>query len=58
MRRVGPIDTADRVALRKGSDREGYRWHRLNTVLSQPPEDETVQIDTATASPTTPRSGK
>ena len=30
---VSRIDNADRIALRKGSDPEGYRWHRENTVL-------------------------
>jgi shikimate kinase len=48
---VSRIDNPDRVALRKGSDPEGYRWHRLNTSLFQPPAGEVLQIDTTSASP-------
>ena len=48
---VSRIDNADRVALRKGSDPEGYRWHRQNTVLFQPPEDEMFTVDTTETPP-------
>jgi hypothetical protein len=49
---VSRIDSADRVALRKGSDPEGYRWHRLTTRLFEPPADEAIQIDTTQVTPT------
>jgi hypothetical protein len=48
---VSRIDNADRIALRKGSDPDGYRWHRENTVLFQPLQDETFTIDTTTTPP-------
>lgn len=48
---VSRIDTPDRIALRKGSDPEGYRGHRLTTDLYQPPADEVLHIDTTDASP-------
>lgn len=48
---VGRIDNPDRVALRKGSDPEGYRGHRLTTDLYQPPEDEVIHLDTTEATP-------
>lgn len=48
---VGRIDNPDRIELRKGSDPEGYRWHRENTVLFQPPTDETFTIDTTETRP-------
>jgi predicted kinase len=48
---VSRIDNPDRIALRKGSDPEGYRWHRLNTTLFEPPEHEILRIDTTTAGP-------
>ena len=48
---VSRIDNADRIALRKGSDPEGYRRHRENTVLFQPPKDETFTIDTTKTRP-------
>lgn len=48
---VSRIDNADRIALRKGSDPEGYRWHRLNTSLYQPPPEEVMHIDTTEADP-------
>lgn len=50
---VSRIDNADRVALRKGSDPEGYRGHRLTTKLYQPPADEVIQLDTTTTPPAT-----
>ena len=50
---VSRIDNADRVALRKGSDPEGYRWHRLHTTLLEPPADEVVHLDTTTIEPAT-----
>lgn len=50
---VSRIDNDDRIALMKGSDPEGYRWHRLNTTLFQPPEDVTFHIDTTHIDPQT-----
>jgi hypothetical protein len=44
---VSRIDNPDRIALRKGSDPEGYRWHRLNTRLFEPPADQVFDIDTS-----------
>lgn len=41
---VGRIDNADRVALRKGSDPEGYRAWR--PVLLEPPNDQLLRLDT------------
>ena len=32
----------------KGSDPEGYRWHRHNVKLFEPPPGEAVHIDTTT----------
>jgi hypothetical protein len=43
---VGRIANPDRVALRKGSDPEGYRGHRLTTTLFQPPAAEVLHLDT------------
>src|SRR3954469_13079497 len=48
---VSRIDTPDRIALRKGSDPEGYRGHRLATHLYQPPPAEVIQIDTTSTPP-------
>lgn len=48
---VGRIDNPDRVALRKGSDPEAYRGHRLTTTLFQPPREEVIQLDTTVATP-------
>lgn len=48
---ISRIDNPDRVALRKGSDPEGYRWHRLNTRLHQPPANEVIHLDTTTTPP-------
>ena len=48
---VRRIDTPDRIALMKGSDPEGYRLHRQQTKLYQPPPDEVVRIDTTTVDP-------
>jgi len=45
---VRRIDTPDRVARLKGSDPEGYRRHRYNTKLFQPPPEEVAHIDTTT----------
>jgi hypothetical protein len=50
---VSRIDNEDRVALMKGSDPEGYRWHRLNTTLFEPPADEVIGIDTTDVDPAT-----
>jgi hypothetical protein len=43
---VSRIDNPDRVALRKGSDPEGYRRHRLTTRLYQPPPADVIHLDT------------
>jgi len=43
---VSRIDNPERIALRKGSTPEGYRWHRLNTRLFEPPAGEVIHIDT------------
>lgn len=43
---VRRIDTPDRVARFKGSDPEGYRRHRYQTRLLQPPPEEVVHLDT------------
>ncbi|TXR57593.1 hypothetical protein [Quadrisphaera setariae] len=48
---VSRIDTPDRIALRKGSDPEGYRGHRLTTRLFQPPAGDLLTIDTTTTTP-------
>lgn len=48
---VRRMDTPDRIALMKGSDPEGYRRHRHQTNLFQPPSDEVVHIDTTTVDP-------
>lgn len=48
---VSRIDTPDRVALRKGSDPEGYRGHRLATRLFQPPAEDLFTVDTTTTTP-------
>jgi hypothetical protein len=48
---VRRIDTPDRVIRLKGSDPEGYRRHRHNTKLFQPPPDEVVHIDTTRIGP-------
>ncbi len=48
---VGRIDTPDRRARLKGSDPEGYRWHRRNITLFQPPPDEVIHLDTTETSP-------
>lgn len=48
---VRRIDTPDRRARLKGSDPEGYRWHRRNSTLFQPPPDEVVHLDTTVTSP-------
>jgi hypothetical protein len=45
------IANPDRVALRKGSDPEGYRRHRLTTNLYQPPSDEVIHLDSTETTP-------
>jgi len=50
---VSRIANEDRIALMKGSDPEGYRWHRLNTTLFQPPADVVFHIDTTRVDPGT-----
>lgn len=47
---VSRIDNPDRIALMKGSDPEGYRRHRLNTELYEPPDEDTFHIDTTETS--------
>lgn len=48
---VSRIDNPDRVALRKGSDPEGYRGYTLTTPLYQPPPAEVVHLDTTQTAP-------
>ena len=48
---VSRIDNPDRVALRKGSDPEAYRGHRLHTSLYQPPPAEVLHLDTTSTPP-------
>jgi hypothetical protein len=48
---VRRIDSPDRVARLKGSDPEGYRRHRYNTKLFQPPPGEVAHIDTTAVGP-------
>jgi hypothetical protein len=43
---VRRIDTPDRIARMKGSDPEGYRRHRQDTKLLQPPPEEVLHLDT------------
>ena len=50
---VRRIDTPDRIALMKGSDPEGYRRHRQQTNLFQPPADEVMHLDTTDVDATT-----
>jgi hypothetical protein len=49
---IGRIAMPDRIARLKGSDPEGYRWHRHHTALFQPPPDELLHIDTTRTDPT------
>jgi hypothetical protein len=44
---VRRIDAPDRIARLKGSDPEGYRRHRHQTTLFQPPSEEVVHVDTS-----------
>ena len=48
---VRRIDNPDRVARLKGSDPEGYRRHRQQTRLFQPPAAEVVHLDTTAIDP-------
>ncbi len=48
---VSRIDNPDRVALRKGSDPEGYRGYTLSTALYQPPPAEVISVDTTETAP-------
>lgn len=48
---VSRIDNPDRIARLKGSDPEGYRWHRHNTVLFEPPPEDVMRIDTTDIGP-------
>ncbi len=48
---VSRIANPDRIALRKGADPPGYRWHRQNVKLFEPPAEDRFDIDTTSASP-------
>lgn len=48
---VSRINNPDRVALRKGSDPEGYRGYTLATRLYQPPSAEVIHVDTSETPP-------
>jgi len=48
---VSRINNPDRVALRKGSDPEGYRGYTLATSLYQPPSAEVIHVDTSKTPP-------
>lgn len=48
---VSRIDNPDRIARLKGSDPEGYRRHRHETALFQPPADESIRLDTTSIEP-------
>jgi hypothetical protein len=48
---VRRIDTPDRIALMKGSDPPGYRWHRQHVTLFQPPPEDVLHIDTTDVEP-------
>jgi hypothetical protein len=48
---VRRIDAPDRIARLKGSDPEGYRWHRDHKKLFQPPPAEVVHLDTTRIAP-------
>jgi hypothetical protein len=48
---VSRIDNPDRIALRKGADPPGYRWHRQNVKLFEPPTEDRFDIDTRNTSP-------
>lgn len=50
---VSRIDNPDRIALRKGADPPGYRWHRQNVNLFEPPAEDRFDIDTTNTSPQT-----
>ena len=48
---VRRIDSPDRIALMKGSDPEGYRWHRQHVTLFQPPAEDVLELDTTLVEP-------
>jgi hypothetical protein len=48
---VSRIDNPDRVALRKGSNPEGYRGHRPSTKQYQPPPSQVIRLDTTEVTP-------
>lgn len=48
---VSRIDNPDRIALRKGADPPGYRWHRQNVKMFDPPAEDRFDIDTTSTSP-------
>lgn len=48
---VSRIDNPDRIALRKGADPPGYRWHRQNVKLFEPPTEDRFDVDTTNTSP-------
>lgn len=48
---VARIANPDRIALRKGADPPGYRWHRQNVKMFEPPAEDRFDIDTTSMSP-------
>lgn len=48
---VSRIDNPDRIALRKGADPPGYRWHRQNVKMFEPPAEDRFDIDTTSTTP-------
>jgi hypothetical protein len=49
---VSRIDNPDRIALRKGSDPDGYRQHRIGVTLFEPPAADVFHIDSTGTSAT------
>ena len=48
---VSRIDNPDRIAVRKGADPPGYRWHRQHVKMFEPPPSDRFDIDTTDTSP-------
>jgi hypothetical protein len=48
---VSRIDNPDRIALRKGADPPGYRWHREHVKMFEPPASDRFDIDTTDTTP-------
>lgn len=48
---VSRIANPDRIALRKGADPPGYRWHRQNVTMFEPPVEDRFDIDTTSLTP-------